>query len=32
MEHGPRASMTDWLQRFLSLFRAETEEVKVTIP
>ena len=27
MEHAPRASMTDWLQRFLSLFRAETEEV-----
>ena len=27
MEHDPRASMTDWLQRFLSLFRAETEEV-----
>ena len=27
MEHGPGASMTDWLQRFLSLFRAETEEV-----
>ena len=27
MEYGPGASMTHWLQRFLSLFRAETEEV-----
>ena len=27
MEHDPRASMTEWLQKFLSLYRAEAGEL-----
>lgn len=27
MQNDPKATMTDWLQRFLSVFRAETEEL-----